>query len=67
MVSVGNLADRVLLDANPLEYVDHTRRISAVIVNGRYLSRTDLDQLLERGCETGWLVRTGGKILKGES
>lgn len=63
MVSVGNLADVVLLDANPLEDIDHGRRISAVFVNGRYLSRTGLDQLLERGCETGWLVRTGGKIL----
>ncbi|MDQ2978957.1 MAG: amidohydrolase family protein [Acidobacteriota bacterium] len=42
----GKLADLVLLDANPLEDIENIRRIHAVIVNGRYLSRESLQQLL---------------------
>jgi len=47
-VAPGKFADLVLLDANPLENIEHTRRIAAVIINGRYLSRSDLDQMLDR-------------------
>jgi imidazolonepropionase-like amidohydrolase len=47
-VSAGKLADLVLLDANPLENIEHTTRISAVVLNGRYLPRTELDKLLDR-------------------
>jgi hypothetical protein len=39
--------DLLLLDANPLEAVDNTRRISAVILGGRYLSREFLDQRMK--------------------
>jgi imidazolonepropionase-like amidohydrolase len=45
-VEKGKLADLVLLDANPLEDIRNTQKIAAVIVNGRYLSRTDLDKIL---------------------
>lgn len=45
-VETGKLADLVLLDANPLDDIRNTQKIAAVIVNGRYLSRADLDQLL---------------------
>jgi imidazolonepropionase-like amidohydrolase len=45
-VETGKLADLLLLDANPLEDITNTQRIAAVIVNGRYLSRTDLDTML---------------------
>ena len=34
-VTVGRVADLVLLDANPLTDISNTRRISAVIANGR--------------------------------
>ena len=34
-ISVGKLADLVLLDADPLADISNTRRISAVIANGR--------------------------------
>ncbi len=47
-VAEGKLADLVLLDANPLEDIANTKRIAAVVVNGRYLSRADLDALLDR-------------------
>ncbi len=45
-VEKGKLADLVLLDANPLEDIRNTQKVAAVIVNGRYLSRGDLDKLL---------------------
>jgi hypothetical protein len=45
-VAVGNLADLVLLDANPLEDIRNTQRICAVIYNGRYFDRQGLDELL---------------------
>jgi imidazolonepropionase-like amidohydrolase len=40
------LADLVLLDADPLTDITNTRKIHAVVANGRYLSRTQLDQML---------------------
>ena len=45
-VEEGKLADLVLLDANPLEDVTNTREIAAVVVDGRYLDRKALDELL---------------------
>ncbi len=45
-VEKGRIADLVLLDANPLEDVRRTRQIAAVVANGRYLSRADLDRML---------------------
>ncbi|AMJ65720.1 amidohydrolase family protein [Hymenobacter sp. PAMC 26628] len=47
-VAPGRLADLVLLSANPLADIANTRRIAAVVADGRYLSRQDLDQLLEQ-------------------
>ena len=44
-VRAGQLADLVLLSANPLVDIANTRRIVAVIADGQYLSRPDLDQL----------------------
>ena len=45
-IEKGKLADLVLLDANPLDDIRNTQKITGVIVNGRYLSRTDLDKIL---------------------
>ena len=39
-VEVGKLADLVILDANPLDDIRNTRRISAVVQNGRVVDRT---------------------------
>ncbi len=46
MVASGKVADLVLLDANPLDDIRNTQRISAVIMGGQFLNRTDLDALL---------------------
>ncbi|HET9483799.1 MAG TPA: amidohydrolase family protein [Xanthomonadales bacterium] len=48
-VSVGKRADLVLLDADPLEDIEHTRRIHAVVLDGRLLPREQLDALLATG------------------
>ncbi len=42
----GRIADLVLLEANPLEDIGNSRKISAVIVAGKFLDRAALDQLL---------------------
>jgi imidazolonepropionase-like amidohydrolase len=46
-IEPGKLADLVLLDANPLEKIENTQKIAAVIVNGRYFSRKDLQKILQ--------------------
>ncbi len=45
-VEKGMIADLVLLDANPLENIANTRRINAVIANGRLFDRAALNHLL---------------------
>ncbi|HSA92974.1 MAG TPA: amidohydrolase family protein [Terriglobales bacterium] len=45
-VAAGKRADLVVLDANPLEDIRNTRRISGVVVAGNYLRRADLDKML---------------------
>jgi len=46
-VARGRIADLVLLDGNPVLDIRNTRRIRAVILNGRYLDRAALDALLQ--------------------
>lgn len=45
-IEKGKLADLVLLDANPLDDIRNTQKITAVVANGRYFSRADLNKLL---------------------
>ncbi len=47
-VEQGKIADLVLLDGNPLEDIRNTRAIFAVVANGRFLSREDLDRMLRQ-------------------
>jgi imidazolonepropionase-like amidohydrolase len=42
-VAVGRRADLVLLDANPLTGIANSSRIAGVMVNGRWLSKADID------------------------
>ncbi len=46
-IAVGKNADLVLLDANPLEGIKNTRKISGVFVNGKWLSKSKTVQMLE--------------------
>ncbi|MFN8573987.1 MAG: amidohydrolase family protein [Gemmatimonadaceae bacterium] len=46
-VTVGKLADLVLLEANPLEDIANLRRISAVVANGRLMTSDERSSLLK--------------------
>lgn len=46
-VAVGKRADLVLLDADPTKDIRNTRRINAVLLDGRFLRRAELDAVLE--------------------
>jgi len=45
-VRAGNVADLVVLDADPLADIGNTQRINAVVTRGRLLSRSRLDIML---------------------
>ncbi len=47
-VESGKIADLVLLDENPLTDIRNTRKIRAVVLNGRYLDRAALDRILQQ-------------------
>ena len=47
-VAQGKTADLVLLDANPLQDINTTRRINTVVMRGHVYDRKALDALLER-------------------
>jgi hypothetical protein len=48
-VEKGKLADLVLLDADPLRDIRHTRQIAAVVARGRLYTHAQLVSLLARG------------------
>jgi hypothetical protein len=56
-VETGKLADLLILDANPLEAIDNSRRIHAVVANGRLFTRTDLDQKLAQAAAAAAAAR----------
>jgi imidazolonepropionase-like amidohydrolase len=43
----GRTANLVLLTASPLEDIRNSKKIDAVVLNGKLLTRADLDQLLQ--------------------
>jgi imidazolonepropionase-like amidohydrolase len=45
-VEKGQVADLVLLDADPLADIHNSSRIAAVVVRGKFLDRSALDALL---------------------
>jgi amidohydrolase family protein len=46
-VTSGKLADLLVLNANPLSDISNTQKIDAVIVNGNYISRDEIKNMLE--------------------
>jgi imidazolonepropionase-like amidohydrolase len=46
-VASGRRADLILLDANPLENIDDSTKIAGVMINGKWMSRADLDKRLD--------------------
>lgn len=47
-IAAGRRADMVLLDADPSRNIENTQKISGVVLAGQFLSRKDLDALLEK-------------------
>jgi imidazolonepropionase-like amidohydrolase len=47
VIATGKRADLLLLERNPLERIENTRRIAAVIVGGELHSRKELDERME--------------------
>ena len=45
-IAVGMRADLVLLEADPLADIRHTRRIASVVVRGRLLTKADTERML---------------------
>jgi ankyrin repeat protein len=45
-IEQGKIADLVLLDANPLQDISNTRRITTVVVGGRVFDKTALQKML---------------------
>lgn len=52
-VEVGRQADLVLLDANPLDDIGHSRRIHGVMVRGTWYSGADIERRLRPYRQTG--------------
>ena len=52
-IATGKRADLLLLDANPLQNIDNTWKIAGVMVNGRWMSRAEIDKRLARGSRQG--------------
>ena len=55
VVEAGHAADLVVLDDDPMKDIANTRKISAVVLGGRYFGRADLDKMLH---DTEEIART---------
>lgn len=51
-VTVGRIADLILLHGNPLEDITNTTRRAGVMVRGTWFSDGDLDKMLEKIAES---------------
>jgi imidazolonepropionase-like amidohydrolase len=51
-VEKGKIADMVMLDANPLDDIKNTQKITAVFVAGKYMPKSELVRILKEA-ETG--------------
>jgi imidazolonepropionase-like amidohydrolase len=48
-IAAGKRADLVLLDANPLQNIDNSMKIAGVMVNGRWMTKAEIDKRLADG------------------
>jgi imidazolonepropionase-like amidohydrolase len=48
VIKQGAVADLILLDANPLENIHAIDSIKGVMLNGRWLSKKDIEEMLKR-------------------
>ena len=46
-VEAGKRADLVLLEANPLDNISNTQKIAGVMIQGRWLSKAEIQEGLE--------------------
>jgi len=46
-ISTGSTSDLLLLDANPLEEITNTTKISGLVLDGSYLEKSELEELLK--------------------
>ncbi|MHA1979444.1 MAG: amidohydrolase family protein, partial [Candidatus Hodarchaeales archaeon] len=51
-VTEGKIADLILLEANPLEKISHSRKIAGVMVQGQWLSKDELNKKLSEMVES---------------
>ena len=51
-IEKGKVADLVFLDGNPLADIGNSQKVSGVVLNGRFLSRSDLQKMLQGVEET---------------
>jgi len=61
-VEVGRAADLVLLYGNPLIDISNTRRIAAVVMGGRYLSRAELDRRMSDLAKRFAAIKVPGQL-----
>lgn len=47
-IETGKIADFVLLEANPLIDIKNTRKIAAVVLNGKFINKDQLQKLLDQ-------------------
>jgi hypothetical protein len=59
-IAAGRRADMILLEADPSQNILNTQKISGVVLAGQFLSRKDLDALLEkaRAAAAAWQAKS---------
>ena len=53
-IETGKFADIILLNENPLEYINNTRNISGVFVNRKWIDKNKIDTMLSE--VEGWNI-----------
>jgi len=64
-IAVGKLADLVLLNANPLEDISNTQKISAVLSAGRIYEKGEIDSALAYVEEQAHSFTIASRFLRG--